>query len=226
VVLALHDISDQKRRAVLEQSFVHDARNVLGAILAWSEVLNHEFSAEAVTAVHSLALQLRDQFNGHRMLQQAEKGSLVVTRAPLDLSALARTIGDTFSAHPSGEGKNLVVQIPAGAVPPVTDQSLVLRILSNMVTNAFEATAAGGTVTLRYAVRDGAPTFTVHNPGVIAPEVAERIFQRSFSTKREPGHGLGAYSMRLFAEEYLGGRVAFASTDDEGTTFTLDLPAG
>jgi hypothetical protein len=226
VVLALQDISDQKRRTILEQSFLHDARNLLGAILAWSEVLVHEPSAEAAVSIRSLAMQLREQLNGHKLLQQAEKGSLVVVKTPLDLPALARAINDTYSAHPCGEGKGIVVQFPQESAMPTSDRNLVMRILSNMVTNALEATREGGTVTVRYAVRDGVPTFTVHNPGVIAEEVAERVFQRSFSTKTEPGHGLGTYSMRLFAEDYLGGRVSFTSTDASGTTFTLTLPAG
>jgi signal transduction histidine kinase len=226
VVLALQDISDQKRRTILEQSFLHDARNLLGAILAWSEVLVHETSTEAAVSIQSLALRLREQLNGHKLLQQAEKGNLVVTKSPLDLSALARDISEAFSAHPCGEGKNLVVQFPGEAAPPITDRVLVMRVLSNMVTNALEATRADGTVTVHYTVSDGVPTFTVHNPGIMAAEVAQRIFQRSFSTKSEPGHGLGTYSMRLFAEEYLGGQVTFTSEDAAGTTFTLTLPVG
>jgi signal transduction histidine kinase len=30
--------------------------------------------------------------------------------------------------------------------------------------------------------------------------------------------------MRLLAEEYLGGKVSFTSTEAEGTTFVLTLP--
>jgi hypothetical protein len=225
IVLALHDISDQKRRRILEQSFLHDARNLLGGIITWSEVLLQESSEEAVTSIRALALQLRQQLSGHKLLAEAEQGDLVVSRAALDLPALTRGLRDTFSWHPRGEGKNFVIRFPAAVVPPLSDQDLVFRILANMVTNALEATAAGATVTVQYEVRAGTPTFTVHNPGAIGVDVAARIFQRSFSTKREPGHGLGTYSMRLLAEQYLCGKVAFTSTPEDGTAFTLSLPA-
>jgi K+-sensing histidine kinase KdpD len=225
VVLALQDISDQKRRGVLEQSFLHDARNLLAGILTWSEVLQYESSEEAITSIRALVLQLRDQFSGHVALAQAEKGELVVHLASLDLAMLARTLGETFSRHPRGEGRNFVVRFSAEASPPVSDQALVLRILTNMVMNALEASVAGGTVAVHYEVLAGAPTFTVHNPGVISRDIAARIFQRSFSTKSEPGHGLGTYSMRLMAERYLGGRVSFTSSAEHGTVFALTLPA-
>jgi hypothetical protein len=225
VVLALHDISDEKRRGVLEQSFLHDARNLLGGIITWSEVLLQESSEEAATSIRALALQLRQQLSGHKLLAEAEKGDLVVSRAALDLSALTRGLRDAFSWHPRGERKNLVIRFPAQVAPPLSDQNLVARILANMVNNALEATAAGATITVQYEVQAGAPTFSVHNPGAIAADVAARIFQRSFSTKSEPGHGLGSYTMRLLAEQYLGGKVAFTSTPDEGTVFTLRLPA-
>lgn len=224
VVLALQDISDQKRRGVLEQTLLHDARNLLGGILTWSELLKLEFSEEGVASIYTLALQLREHLAEHSLLLQAEKGELKIRRSELDLPALARALGDAFSRHPRGERKNLIVSFPVGVSGPPSDQTLVLRILGNMVANALEASGDGTTVRVEYAASDGFARFTVRNPGAIAPEVAPRIFQRSFSTKAEPGHGLGTYSMRLFADQYLGGRVEFTSSAESGTAFTLTLP--
>ena len=48
-----------------------------------------------------------------------------------------------------------------------------------------------------------------------------QIFQRSFSTKCEPGRGLGTYSMKLLGERFMGGVVDFTSRAPEGTTFRL-----
>jgi len=55
------------------------------------------------------------------------------------------------------------------------------------------------------------------------PEVAPQVFQRSFSTKGAD-RGLGTWSMKLFAEEYLGGAVSFQTDRERGTTFSLVLP--
>jgi Histidine kinase-, DNA gyrase B-, and HSP90-like ATPase len=224
MVLALQDISDQKRRGVLEQSLLHDARNLLGGILTWSELMAMDAESEAATSLRSLALQMRDLFAEHTLLAQAEKGALAVTHETLDLDAIAHALHGTFSRHPSGEGKNLAIGFPVNATPPVSDKALVLRVLINMVVNALEASKTGDTVHVHYQLPERIPTFSVHNAGVIPSEVAPRIFQRSFSTKSSPGHGLGTYSMRLFAEQYLGGKVSFSSSPEQGTVFRLELP--
>ena len=64
----------------------------------------------------------------------------------------------------------------------------------------------------------------VSNPEIMPQEVQFQIFQRSFSTKGEVGRGIGTYSMKLFGERYLGGKVDFVSYSPEGTTFRLSLP--
>jgi sensor histidine kinase regulating citrate/malate metabolism len=59
---------------------------------------------------------------------------------------------------------------------------------------------------------------------VIPEKVALRIFQRSFSTKAKKGRGIGTYSMKLFGERYLGGKVGFETNEEKGTMFFIELP--
>ena len=49
------------------------------------------------------------------------------------------------------------------------------------------------------------------------------IFSRTFSTKGF-GRGIGTYSVKLFTEQYLKGKVEFVSESGIGTVFTLVLP--
>ena len=100
----------------------------------------------------------------------------------------------------------------------------MLRVLGNMLKNGLEATAQGQTVTMDCLDQGQEVVFAVHNPAVIPEEVQLQVFQRSFSTKGQPGRGIGTYSMKLLGEQYLGGKVAFVSRSPEGTTFTLTLP--
>jgi hypothetical protein len=105
-----------------------------------------------------------------------------------------------------------------------TDRALLRRVLGNLLKNALEAVQPGDQVRM-----DAVPTvqgvaYHVYNPGFIAPEIQMQIFQRSFSTKGEAGRGIGTHSVKLLTESYLGGKVSFVSTEEEGTTFTVTLP--
>ncbi len=225
VVLALHDISAEKRRLVIENSFLHDLRNVALCLTSWVQILKNDRSYETCDALGPLVRQLRDMLAQHTALVQAERGELVVKKGPIAMDALASILRERFVGHPESQGKTLIARLPEPPLPVCTDGPILIGILSNMLINALEATTAGDTVEIALAWVAGAPTFTVKNPGAIPDDVASRIFERSFSTKREPGHGLGTYSVRLLGEQYLGGAVSFTTSAADGTVFRLALPA-
>ena len=105
-----------------------------------------------------------------------------------------------------------------------TDVSLLLRILCNMLINACEATEKKGRIKLWLEKRENALTFSVWNAKMIEEDVQERIFTRNFSTKSETGRGIGTFSMKLFGEKILGGKMQFSSNASDGTIFSLTLP--
>ena len=92
-----------------------------------------------------------------------------------------------------------------------------------MVTNALEETIEGDEVRMWVETSQERITFSVWNRKNIPADIAKRIFQRNFSTKLEHGRGLGTYSMKLFGEDILGGRVDFTTSEKEGTIFRFSL---
>jgi sensor histidine kinase regulating citrate/malate metabolism len=105
----------------------------------------------------------------------------------------------------------------------ITDESLLVRVLGNMVKNAFEASPPRSQVRLWCEATVGGSSFHVHNPGVIPPSVAAHIFQPRFSNKGR-NRGFGTYAMRLIGENCLDGRVSFVTDAVEGTEFSIELP--
>jgi len=221
----LHDISDEKRRLVLEQTFLHDFLNSLGGISGWSTLLGELDPGTASREILALAETLKDEVYSHRTLLEAESGDLVVNRQTFPVADLLEQLRVVFSNHPTREGKHLEVGAPPDGSQVFTDRALLLRVLINMVKNAFEASAPGGAVRVWFERREGRPGFVVHNHGVITPEAEAHIFERSFSTKGSRGHGIGTYSMKLFGENYLGGTVSYTSSSTAGTSFYILLPA-
>jgi sensor histidine kinase regulating citrate/malate metabolism len=92
-----------------------------------------------------------------------------------------------------------------------------------MVKNAIEASPHGSVITLECSLKSESLLFAVSNPGFMPRENQLQVFKRSFSTKGK-GRGIGTFSMKLFGEKYLKGKVRFNSDLDFGTTFYLELP--
>jgi nitrogen-specific signal transduction histidine kinase len=226
-VLVFNDISGDKRRQALERTFYHDILNTLGGLMGWSSLLqtldNLDPKAAAVRIVN-LSKRLKQEIEEHRRLSQAEEGSLDVCREEVSVNDLLDGLSAIFEAHDIAKGKSVVVESPGDGASVNTDGALLSRVLTNMVKNALEAVKEGETVRVSHETRDGVHVFSVRNPGAIPTDVAARIFKRSFSTKAEKGRGIGTYSMKLFGERYLGGKVGFRTSDEEGTAFFIELP--
>jgi signal transduction histidine kinase len=225
-VVSLRDVSSEKRRAVLEQLFFHDVLNTVAGLRGWTQRLLRKGGEipGATERIDFLAGQVEREILDHRALLLAESGTLVPERATLRTRELLDAVGVVFAGHAAARDRALELGPPADDVELVSDRSLLLRVLVNMVRNALEATSPGGVVRVACEREPGAVRLRVHNAGVIAPEVQARIFQRSFSTKAANGRGLGTYSMKLFGERCLGGEVSFVSTAEAGTVFSIRLP--
>lgn len=228
-VFSMRDISAEKRRDVLERVFFHDIINTAGGIrglaevLARGDILTPEQDGEYRHWMVNLAQQLVDEITHQQELVAAEKGEFRPTLKALSVPELLREIQTLYANHDIASGRNLLL----GGVPEchiVSDRAILRRILGNMVKNALEATEAGETVTISAETGPATITLCVHNPGVIPQETQLQIFQRSFSTKAEVGRGIGTYSIKLFGERYLGGKVHFSSRESDGTVFCLTLP--
>lgn len=228
VVMAMRDISSEKRRQVLERVFFHDVLNTVGGVYGLSEFLLEEeldpdTESECKQNIHRLSQLAIEEITTHRQLLAAERGDLAVKRTEVAVSTLLQDVISLYQHHRVAHARTLqLVEVPG--ITLHTDEQLLRRILANLVKNALEATPKGGTVTVHADDRGSEIAFVVHNPGVMPDEVQQMIFQRSFSTKGEYGRGVGTYSIKLFAESYLNGHITFTSREVDGTTFTLTLP--
>jgi signal transduction histidine kinase len=108
--------------------------------------------------------------------------------------------------------------------------TLVEQTLVNLVSNAKDAMADGGTVTVR--VRDSwidnVPfvLLEVSDTGHgIDPAIQGEIFDSFFSTKAENGTGIGLASVRALMES-VGGTITVESGLGKGATFRLSFPLG
>lgn len=222
--LVIEDRSVQNRRDMLERVFFHDLINSLGAIQGAAQMLQETAKGDDTEMAWLLAEQAQEMLNevrSHRDLFDAETGIFRPKQEGISCERLLRRIAANFSVHESFGGRVILLDSSREDVLFDSDASLLRRVLGNMVKNALEADC--GAVRLGYRAQDGGVVLEVHNESVIPPENRDRIFRRAYSTKGI-GRGLGCYSMKLFGEGILGGRVWYRSEVGEGTSFCIWLP--
>ena len=227
IMLLLDDIGNEKHRAALERIFFHDILNTVTGLQSYVDLMKrHAVSdpgRELATRIGEITSTLVEEIQSQKLLASAENGTLSTNRQFIVSGELIENLLLQYKGHESAANKELG---PAGfseSLSFVSDETILRRILGNMVKNALEATGPGGSVTVGCKRTENDVVFEVHNPEVIPHDVRLRIFKRFFSTKGA-GRGLGTYSMKLLAEGYLGGNVWFTTGDKEGTSFYVSVP--
>ncbi|MCM2257796.1 MAG: HAMP domain-containing histidine kinase [Vicinamibacteria bacterium] len=219
----VEDVADPKRRAALEQIFFHDLLNTLSSLHGYLQVwgdLSQEKARQLAPDLLRLAQRAVDEVQAQRDLVRAEAGDLQVVAVPVDVPQLLAEVCTSFQRD-EADPFRIQLSVPTLDLPVTTDPVLLRRVVANLVKNALEASAPDDAVTVRWS--PVARRISVHNPDVMPEDVQAQVFQRSFSTKGG-GRGIGTHSIRLLAENYLGGRVDFASAEGRGTTFRVTLP--
>ena len=200
LVVSLQDISGRKRKEALERLFIHDLLNTVGGLKGWSQVMESiqdETLGEAAQRIVELSSRLTDEILDQRILLQAERGDLKLSSKTVPVEWILSALKSAFSSEESLVGRRIQIEQPSGKSLVFTDVGLLHQVLKRMVRNAIEASQPG--MDIRVWFEDGleGPLFHVWNPGFIPESAAMRIFQRSFSTKKERGRGLGTYAMKL-----------------------------
>jgi len=224
VVLSFHDISDEKRRRVLERIFFHDIMNTAGGIRGFldfvTESSNTSEIKEFVGIANKLSENLLDEIVAQRQLLAAERGELKSEPKTLEANAVLNEVKNHLEHHFVGQRKQIIVERGA-ETNFMSDPVLLKRVLINLLKNALEASRDGQQVTMGFEVlSEYVLHFWVHNQTFIHRKIQLQIFQRSFSTK-DQSRGLGTYSIKLLTEQYLKGRVDFSSEQETGTRFNV-----
>lgn len=226
LLVSIRDVTEEKRKALLERIFFHDIINIAGGLSGMLDILSrniHIENEEYVGIAQSLTGMIIDEIRGQQQLIKAENGELEAVSNPIVIDRFLHDVADQVRFHSAAVDKHINVDIQTKGVTVLSDESLLSRVLINMAKNAFEATFPGESITLKAQQINDNIRLSVHNAGFIPNDVQVQIFSRFFSTKGKD-RGFGTYSMKLIGERYLNGKVNFFSDETNGTTFFIDLP--
>jgi len=219
---------------VLAGGIAHDFNNYLTGILGNLSLVRMEHEVEKLIA-HPLHEMERATLRAKDLTQQlltfSRGGSPV--RKITDIAGLLRDCAD-FAL--SGSNVSVDLTMPDDLYPARVDPEQMAQVFNNLLINASQAMAAGGTVTVvaknlhleqqnvfslgpgdyvTVGIRD-------HGSG-IDPQNLRRVFDPYFTT-REEGSGLGLAVAHSIITKH-GGQLAVESRLGEGTEFTVVVAA-
>ena len=211
----------------------HDIRNPLSSIKMQTQLLRSRLARDGAGAADAqvrdeiITAVLRDISQVETvitdLLELAKPGEL--NRQPVRLDALVREVLQQLAPQLDHRRIHVDARFADGLPVVPLDAHRFTQALLNVVNNATDAMAAGGTllVATRLADEGRAIALDVCDDGTgIAPEILSRVFDPFVSTKRD-GVGLGLLNARAVVESH-GGRIELAARDPKGTRATFLLP--
>jgi signal transduction histidine kinase/CheY-like chemotaxis protein len=218
----------------------HELRNPLGALAAAVHVLRNAQSADATQRatevvtrqVEHMTRLVEDLLD----LSRVSRGKVSLSRQPLNLSlAVEKSVSEMRLA---GRLERHDVRLELAEAWARADEARIQQIVANLVGNAVKYTPDGGTIVVSLRRDRDEAVLRVRDDGVgMSPELAARAFdlfvQGDDSTPRGSqineglgkGLGIGLALVRQLAELHGGKAFAASSGPQQGSTFTITLPA-
>ncbi len=212
----------------------HDLRtpvnNVRGeAEVALTRARTIEEYRDVLESVLEESVRLSDLIGNLLFLARAENPLSDLRRETVDVAELLTNVRDYYEASASESGISLVNSECYRPLLAALDRSLMLRAVSNLVSNAVAHTPPGGSVILSAKAEGGSVCIDVSDTGIgIPPEALPRVFDRFFRvdpsrSQASGGTGLGLSIVQSIATLH-GGNVAITSRPEQGTRVTLRIP--
>jgi len=144
-------------------------------------------------------------FNTILQVAQADAGTTRASMDPVDISALARELGQLYV--PAAEDAGL--QLRARAPQPVTvrgNSDLLAQAVGNLLDNAIKYTPRGGQILLQVGTTDSGAEIRVADSGPGVPPADRRKivdrFVRLEAARHTPGNGLGLSLVDAIARQH------------------------
>lgn len=111
----------------------------------------------------------------------------------------------------------------------VSNETLLLHVWMNLLNNAIKFVDKNGTISINIIHLQGYIRVDIKDDGIgMSQETMAHIFEKFYqgdTSRRSEGNGLGLALCRKIIDK-CGGKITVASTQGEGSVFTVMLPAG
>ena len=210
----------------LAGAIAHELKNPLAAISGLSVLLARK-AAPGSREAEQLDVLVGEAKRMGRVLEEFLNFSRPLSDIAVTPTGLTALLRDVVTIH-EGLAERAGVKVRLDAARDVVlacDPRKVRQVVTNLLQNALEASAAGGAITVSLAPDPGGGArVAIDDAGSgLDPGLADQVFRPGVTTKGG-GSGLGLTVARSIAEQH-GGSVALTTRTGGGCRATLWLPA-
>lgn len=236
-VANMRDITHFREADELKSTFIsvvsHELRTPVALIKGYVGTLRRhdaqwdaEVVREGLEVIEDEADHLTSLIDDLLDATRLQSGSLQLNPSDISLELLAEKLCERFATQT--EIHTFELDFPSGYPLVHADESRIMQVLSNLISNSIKFSRAGGRITVSGRYDEDSVTVCVQDQGPgIAEEDRQRIFDRFYRGRAQsdttPGTGLGLFLARAVVEAH-SGRIWADPADPPGARICFLLP--
>lgn len=213
----------------------HELRTPLALILGRTDALESQINPldeqayAHIDSIRANAQVLLNQVNHLLSAAKMDVGTPTLEWRDVDMGQLVRRIGGDFDTAFVDSDLRLEIEVPDGSVPFQGDQSRIVEMLGNLLSNALKFTPGGGVVRCSLTPGETIQIEVADSGRGIPVELREAVFERfrqgdSGTDRLFGGTGLGLSNVHDVVRLHHG-QIEVGSAPEGGALFRIELPA-
>ena len=209
----------------MANSIIHDLKNPLGVVRCCASLIDRRSDDPKLRELTSMLNAAADGMLAMTQeLLEYSRGGLAHAKARVPVRVLLGQLDQIALPLLAGENIQLVKVVTYEGDLDL-DLPRFTRVLGNLIKNAREAMPCGGILTLSVEKAGTEILLRVSDTGTgMPPEILEKVFEPFVTYGKSQGTGLGMAIAKSTVEAH-GGKISVRSSEAEGTSVEIRLPA-
>ncbi len=213
----------------------HDLRNPFNVLIGLSDIMQRNYDKLSPDKIQKyseiISLSAKSGYNLLENLLQwsrSQTGNISYSPVKLQLSSVIEETLDLLAANAEKKGV-IIQQMVDSNFTVFADESMLLTILRNLISNAIKFSFENGKVVISAKTVEGMAQISISDNGIGIPaDKIDNLFRIdvNYTTKgtaNESGTGLGLLLCKEFVERH-NGKIWVESQEGKGSTFYFTVP--